>query len=68
MYNTNYKCIKPLKLWNKEGEVKIPRKSIWKLAWCGGEKSMKELTGLINNKPQTIILPDCYIEKYFKKV
>ena len=68
MYNTKYKCVKPIKVWNENKEIRIPRNSIWQLVWCGGQKSMKEFTGIFNKKPMTLILPDCHVEKHFKKI
>ena len=56
MYNTNYKCVKPFDVWLD---------AIWRLEWCGGEQSFKELSG--PNKMH-ITLPDEYIEQHFKKV
>lgn len=69
MYNTNYKCVKPLTLWfdgpdGKKKPYRVKRGTIWRLKWCGGQWSFKELTG-----PGIYLeLPDEYVEKYFKKV
>lgn len=68
MYNTKYKCVKPCVVWNEQTEIKIPRNSKWQLSWCGGKNSQKELVGKINNKIFTLILPDFYVEKHFKKI
>ncbi len=70
MYNTNYKCVKPLTLWydgpdGKKKPYRVKRGTIWHLVWCGGEQSFKEFTG---PDKMHITLPDEYVEKYFKKV
>lgn len=72
MYNTNYKCVKPFDVWldvigpdGKKIPYRVERGTIWRLEWCGGEQSFKELSG---SDKMHITLPDEYVEKYFKKV
>lgn len=50
MYNTNYKCVKPFDVWldaigqdGKKIPYRVKRGTIWRLEWCGGEQSFKEL-------------------------
>ena len=72
MYNTNYICVKPFDVWldaigqdGKKIPYRVKRGTIWRLEWCGGEQSFKELSG---PDKMHITLPDEYVEKYFKKV
>lgn len=72
MYNTNYKCVKPFDVWldaigpdGKKIPYRVERGTIWRLEWCGGEQSSKELSG---PDKMHITLPDEYIEQHFKKV
>ena len=51
MYNTNYKCVKPFDVWldaigpdGKKIPYRVKRGTIWRLEWCGGEQSFKELS------------------------
>ena len=66
MYNTKYKCIKSFYVYDSQTQkpIKIERRSIWQLAWCGGERSFKEL----KSRKMVISLPDEYVERYFKKI
>lgn len=70
MYNTNYKCVKPLTLWydgpdGKKKPYRVERGTIWRLVWCGGQWSFKEFTG---PDKMHMELPDEYVREYFKKV
>lgn len=66
MYNTNYRCIKQFTVYYGDERISyiVKRGTIWHLIWCGGKKSFKELSG----KDMILSLPDCYVEKYFKKI
>lgn len=72
MYNTTYECVKPITVYiGKEREpMTIARKTKWRLVWCGGSQSFKELTGKNgpNEKVITISLPDELVDTHFKKV
>lgn len=70
MYNTNYRCVKPLTLWydgpdGRKKPYRVERGTVWHLVWCGGQYSFKEFTGPDKMRME---LPDEYVEKYFKKV
>lgn len=65
MYNTRYRCTKPFTVYDgNQNPIKIQRRSIWNLCWCGGQHSFKELT----NGKTVLTLPDEYVSKCFKKV
>ena len=65
MYNTTYRCVKPFTAYDRNKKpIKIERKSIWGLCWCGGEHSFKELT----NGKITLSLPDILVAHHFKKI
>lgn len=49
----------------KKIPYRVKRGTIWRLVWCGGEQSFKELSG---PDKMHITLPDEYIEQHFKKV
>lgn len=72
MYNTVYECVKPINVYTEKDrqEVRINRNTRWKLSWCGGAQSFKELTGKNepNGKTMTIALPDELVVSHFKKV
>lgn len=55
MYNTSYKCVKPLTLWydgpdGKKKPYRVKRGTIWHLVWCGGQYNFK---GNMSNYPVT---------------
>lgn len=58
MYNTNYKCVKPFDVWldaigpdGKKIPYRVERGTIWRLVWCGGAQSFKDIKKLVAENP-----------------